>query len=487
MITAIINYMRERQRNRLLLAGKTVKTAIGSLLVLLTLSCAIPLTVSPPPAEVGTFNLFLQPLPQEAQRLNFSFSELVALRDDGIDIPLKIRQPVMTTEPLIKVQQKLASLTLPPGQYLGLRLQIEQVTTKGEEGEMALLPPAKPILLNYPFTVIEKQAETLFLSLSADRLVTDGAFFTPKFSLWKPERMLTNLKGFVSNGNSQSLTIFNKRSALVTDLLRVGKKPQDLALDRRRGWLYVAMADEDLIVVVEVSNGEILGQARLRFGDEPTELALSPSGKRLLVLNQGSNSVSIIDTASLAELGRIRLDSAANDIFIGRNEDFAYVVHTVSSTLSLLDLKSLRVRTSAILADAPVKGVVGKDGKTLYLTTDFSADLLVVNGTSLSVQEKIFVGNGAGTIIMSRVTGLLYIGRQDGEIAVVDPEILTAIDSIRLPGPIQALAIDYEENSLLALLPQSRRLFKIDLVSKRLIGFLPLESASHAVVVMGGR
>ena len=90
-------------------------------------------------------------------------------------------------------------------------------------------------------------------------------------------------------------------------------------------------------------------------------------------------------------------------------------------------------------------------------------------------------------IILSRVNGLLYIGKQNGEIAVVDPKILMAIDSFTLPGPIQSLTIDYEENSLFALLPQSRRLLKIDLVSKRLLGFLPLETASHTVVVMGGR
>ncbi|MBW2690455.1 MAG: hypothetical protein JRC99_11055, partial [Deltaproteobacteria bacterium] len=245
-----------------------------------------------PAPEPANFIVFLQPFPQETHRLSFTINELVARREDGSELTLVMRQSTFPGDRLIGVQKKLLAVTLPPGRYLGLKLQIDAASMKGEEGENALLPPGDPILVDYAFTIIAKQTEALFLSLSSDRLVTDGAFFTPKFSLWKPERMLRNLKGFVSNGGSQSLTVFNKKSALVADSIQVGKRPRDMVLDQRRGWLYVAMAGDNLIAVVEVNNKEILGQIRLHFGDEPTELALSVSGNRLLALNRGSQSVS---------------------------------------------------------------------------------------------------------------------------------------------------------------------------------------------------
>jgi len=143
--------------------------------------------------------------------------------------------------------------------------------------------------------------------------------------------------------------------------------------------------------------------------------------------------------------------------------------------------------TSTILDDAPLKGVVSKNGRELYLTTVSSFDLLVVDSSSLTVKQKIYVGSGARSLVLGAVSGLLYIGKQNGEIAVVDPRILMAIDSYALPGPVQSIAFDYEENSLFALLPQSRQLLKIDLVSKKLMDRLELEAAGYAVVVMGGR
>ena len=457
------------------------------LVVFLAASCSVAEMSFQPVSEPASLILYLQPLPQEAHRLNFTVDTLVVRRKDGQELPLDLPQTSFEGARLVGVQKKLLAASLPPGRYLGLKLQIKSASMNGEEGRTNLLPPGEPIHIDYAFTITEKQTQALLITLSQDRLVTDGAFFTPKFSLWKPERMLRNLKGFVSNGGSQNLTVFNKKSALVADAIQVGKQPRDMALDQRRGWLYVALAGEDSIAVVEVNNKEILGQVRLRFGDEPTELALSASGNRLLSLNKGSQSVSIIDTASLSELGRIRLSSGANDVFIGRSEDRAYVIQPVSTTLSVLDLGAFRVRNSIVLSDLPLKGVVSSDDKTLFLINDFSAELLVVDSASLSVKKKIFVGNGARSIIRHAVSGLLYIGKHNGEIAVVDPNALMPIDTFVLPGPVRAMAIDNVENVLFAMLPQSRRLLKIDLVSKRQLGVLTLGSESHAVIVMGER
>lgn len=456
------------------------------LILLLGSACATTLSAPPAAPETGAFSLFLQPLPQEAHRLRFTISELVALRADGSDIPLLAGDAVFSAERLSGVQKRLVSGSLPPGRYLGLRLQIGSASLNGEEGEIALLsPPA--MLIESPFTISKHAAEALFLSLSAERLVTDGAFFTPKFSLWKPERILTNLLGFASNSGSSSLTVFNKRNTQVIGALRVGKGAKDLVLDQRQGWLYLALADADSIAVIEITTREILGQVRLRAGDQPTELALSESGNRLLVLNRGSNSVSIIDTATLFELGRIKLNAQADEILMGPDENRAYVIHTASSSLSVLNLNPLSIQRVKTLANAPLKGAISADGQTLYLATEFSAELLVVDAVSLAEQGKIFIGSAARSLKLDRASGLLYVGQQNGGIAVVDPGALLAIDSFSLPEPIQFLTIDNEENALFALLPQSRRLMKLDLISKRPIGSLELEAASHAVVVMGER
>lgn len=458
-------------------------------LLLSTSACTVVVQpAATPVAASGDFTLFLQPLPQEAHRLIFSVAELVALRVDGSEVPLPLQTKRFTADGLIGVQKRLTNVTLPPGRYQGIALRIIAADIQGEDGRVDLLPPKDRLVLEYPFTIIDKRAETLFLTLSADRLVTDGVFFTPNFSLWKPERLLSNLKGFVSNGRSQTLTVFNKRTAQVTDLIQIGKRPQGMVLDQQRGWLYVALAGEESITVVEVNNGEILGRVRLRFGDKPTELALTSSGKTLLSLNQESDSISIIDTMSLFERGRIRLLAKPSGIFLGGDETRAYVTHAAANALSVIDLPAQTVRSTVTLDDSPLDGVLSNDGRSIYLINDFSAELSVLDAASLVTENKVFIGRGATSVKADNSSGLLYIGKNNGEIAVVDSRALIAIDRYSLASEsVQCLTIDNEENALFVVLPQTGNLLKIDLVSKKELGRLELGTGSHTVVVMGER
>jgi DNA-binding beta-propeller fold protein YncE len=441
----------------------------------------------PATEQSGSFNLFLQPLPQESDRLAFTLAELVALKSDGREIPLQLAQPRFVADQLIGVQSRLLSLNLPPGRYQGVAFRIATAEVFTETGAVALLPPAERLLLNHPFSIDDEQAETLFISLSPERLVTDGALFTPKFSLWKPERTLTNLKGFVSNHASGSLTVFNKRTSQVLSRLRVGEGPTDMVLDQQRNWLYVALAGEDAIAVVQVDNGTILGRVSLRFGDRPSDLELTRDSRTLVCLNLGSRSVSIIDTGSLFETGRLRLQSPANDLFLDPIKLRAYTTHAGTSSLSVLELQPPRLLGELALDESPLAGVAASNGRTLFLVNEFAAELSVLDAASLQTTGRVFVGDGGQTLKLDSATGLLYVGRQTGEIAVVDPRSLMAIDSYQLPAAVADMTIDNEENALFVVLPSLSKLLKLDLISKKELGRAELELDNRAVVVMGER
>jgi len=466
-----------------------LKWMLGLSLLLLTGACAgVGKPAAAPVAPTGSFTLFLQPLPQEVHRLTFLIEEMTALRAEGGEVPLPLRQSRFQADSLIGVQKKLANLTLPPGNYRGIALRIRSAILLGEEGEIDLLPPDERLLVDHSFMVRENQTQTLFLSLSADRLITDGVFFTPRFSLWQAERTLVNLKGFVSSGASRDLIVFNKRTVQVVGAIHVGGRPADMALDQQRGWLYVALPEENAIVAVEVNSEAILGRVQLRFGDRPTELALTANGALLVALNPGSASVSIIDTGSLVETGRVGLSSEPNDVFIDAGDSRAYVTHAAHSRLSVIDLQSRTARKSVALDESPLDGVADGDGRSLYLINDFSPELSVLDTASLASRRKIFIGNGALSIKADDAGGLLYVSMEDGGIAVVDPRSLMAIDNYALlPEPVRSLAIEREENALFAVMPQSGVLMKVDLVGKRELGRLDIDADSRTVVVMGER
>ena len=62
--------------------------------LLLVCSCAATTTTVPTRPEPGLFSLYLQPLPQETDRLTFRLGTMSARRIDGTEIPLSPRYTI---------------------------------------------------------------------------------------------------------------------------------------------------------------------------------------------------------------------------------------------------------------------------------------------------------------------------------------------------------------------------------------------------------
>ena len=80
----------------------------------LVVGCAAqPPPYQPALRQDGEIHIYLQPIPQEAHRLEFSISALSAIRHDGefVQLPLLLSQ--VNAKDLVGVQKRLASATSP--------------------------------------------------------------------------------------------------------------------------------------------------------------------------------------------------------------------------------------------------------------------------------------------------------------------------------------------------------------------------------------
>jgi YVTN family beta-propeller protein len=467
-------------------AGRVVGAIV--LLVLPWAGCAPqPIPYPPALAREGELHVYLQPIPQEAHRLEFSISEIAAVREDGLAIPLLPDFTELKCRDLLDVQKHLAWSTLPPGSYQGITLRIGRASLIGGLGSNDLLVPEEPLRIAQEFRIIRRASSTLFLSLAPARPDTGRYRFTPEFALAKPTRQLNSLLGFVTNSGSNLVTVFNKVTMQVVDTIATSSGPRGAAIDQRRGWVFVALAGDDAIEAVEVNTGEILRRLQLNFGDRPVEMQLSPDASTLVSVNAGSNSASIINAGVLIERGRVALPSEPASVVVGRSSQRAFVLQPMSNALTAIDLSRAAITATVTLDDPPLRGAVGREGNTLYVVTRYSSDLLAIDTNSLAVIDRIYVGSGAASVEVDHNTGLIYVGRTAGGIAVVDPSTAATIDRFRSRGNAAFLAIDEDQNSLFVVRPDNRTVEKLDIVSKRLKGAIEVGKEPYAVVLMGGR
>lgn len=439
-----------------------------------------------PLLEGGEVVLYLQPLPQEAARFRFIIDRISAVRGDGSQIPLSLSFSELKGAELYRRQKLLATGPLPPGSYTGLSIVIKKAFVQGEEGETALFVPEEQVAAEHLFEVRRRKARALFLSLNPVGIITAGIRFTPGFSLVNSGGILINLTGYVSNSDSNLISVFNKKTMQVVNVIATGRGPKGMVLDQRRTRAYVAVSGDDAVEVYDVFKGDRINTIKLKIGDAPIDLALTPDGRTLVSVNHDSNTVSIIDAISMFEVERIRVGEGPTSVVCDSSGFRAYIMNTLSSTISVVDLTQRTVTVTISVQGGPLRGAFNRAGNTLYVIGRDTPNLAVIDPSRFSVTENIFVGMGASFIKVDVRTGLVLVGKKfGGEITVVEPSVSMFIDTIQVRGNVGFMTIDRQENTLFVTLPDKKTLQKINLTSKKTAAEINVGEGAYAVVVVG--
>ncbi len=470
---------------------------IALCLFLFTTGCeVIKAQVKPVLENDGEVFVYLQPFPQEADRLTFEIESISAVRIDGKEFPLT---PSFTTfkGSSLKRQRYFASGQVPPGQYTGLSIKAKSAKLMSDEGEAALLVPPEPQKNELPFEVVRKRAILLSLAYQHAKAVHENFSFSPIFTISVPATTMANLIGYVSNSGANTITVFDKQSGLVKGVISTGQHPMGIALDQTARKAYVAFEGDDTIGIIDLLSGTIIERIFLSGGDGPTELALTPDRKFLLTVNPGSQTVSIVNINSLVSVGRVSVGEGPHSILINRTGSRAYVFNSLSNTISVINLSAFLsghvvLTTQAVQTvhtePGPIRGQFSSREDKLYVIHQRSPYMTVRDPASNSIINRIYLGTGGSSIKVDPQTNMLYIGLVGGrDIEVHDPFSLIASDFIPVEGEVVSMTIDNDENTLCVVVPEKRMLKIINLTSRKVVAELDLDADPYWVTLMGER
>ena len=453
---------------------------------LLLLGCqgALP-RLTPRLESEGAVYVYLQPLPQEAARLRVRLSGVSAVHRDGTEVPLSLTLGEMSGKDERR-QRLLAAGPLPSGEYAGFVVRAKSAGLEGQGGESALLTPEAPVRTDFAFVVRQREGLVIALALRYGESV-DAAFrFTPVFSPYFPDRPAVGLMGFVANARSNDITVFDKKSLQVFDVIASGNRPSGMALDQRARTLYVALSGEDTVEVVDVLAGKIADRIRLTPGDQPAALALTPDGKILLAANRGSNTVSLIDPAARADLLKIPVGNGPQFIAIDRAGRRAFVFNTLSNTISVIDILGRAVIRTLSTDPDPARGDFNRRGDRLYVISETTPFVTVLNSDSGVVIGRFPIRAGMTAIKVDPNADLVYLGgRREFAVGVYEPLSVVAIDFLDTGAGISYITTDAEENQLYLASPGTNRVLVSSRVRRRITGAVDVGDGPTWISVMG--
>ena len=436
----------------------------------------------------GAVYLYLKTVSPEAGRLLFSLARVAAVKETGEEIPLSVHVKEVSTRSVSR-ERLLASGELPPGRYRGFLFTVEKASLTGEEDNAALQSPEEPAPADAPFVVTRKRANVFSLTFQYAESFRGGVIFDPRFTVVPPVQPPTGVTGYVVNRGANTITVFDKATGRVTGVIPTGAGPGGMVINPVvQSRAYLAVSGEDAVDVIDLFPGEAIDRIRLFGGDRPLEVAVTPDGKTLLVVNAGSNTVSLFDTVFLNELARLKVGNDPRSIVLDATGRRGYVFNTGGNTISVIDVPNRLVAATVATESGPLRGQFNRKGDRLYVIHQWSPFLLVIDPFSLAVLRRQHIGMGFQALKVDPVTDWLYMARRGGnEVEIFDPFTLVAGNFFRTGGEVVHMTIDGQERTLLVVMPGNRILRVINLIRSGTRAEIDVEDDPSWVTVMGER
>lgn len=190
-----------------------------------------------------------------------------------------------------------------------------------------------------------------------------------------------------------------------------------------RPFAYVANYDSDSLSVINLSTGVVT--RTIAVGNGPWATAVTPDGRFVYVINRLTpRGISVINAETYQVANTISGLPSPTDIVFSPDGSLAYVTNTATSgTVSVIDTRTRTVVKTVPVGRDPEKIVVSPDGSYLYvLNTGTTPDnISVIRASDLTAVNTISVGRGATGAAISRDGRRLYVvNRTDNTVSVVD-------------------------------------------------------------------
>jgi hypothetical protein len=156
---------------------------------------------------------------------------------------------------------------------------------------------------------------------------------------------------------------------------------------------------------------------------------------QLLVTDAGTDTLSFIDPQSFLERDRLAVGRGPAGILIDGMGMRAYVFNSLASSITIVDIPNRSVAGLIATEPGPFRGQFDRQGSRLYVISEHSPYLSVLDPTGSGVPKRVFVGGEPGALKVDTATDMIYVSKRRGiGVEIYDPFSFPAERSRRRPG-----------------------------------------------------
>ena len=226
--------------------------------------------------------------------------------------------------------------------------------------------------------------------------------------------------------SKDGIAVVDAANRKVTRVLPGGSDPETFALSRDGGTLYVSNEDAGTASIVDVASGKI--RSTVKVGREPEGVTVDPSGATVWVTGETDHNVTIIDTKTGKVVGEVEVGKRPRSIAFTPDGSRAYVTAEVDGSVWVIDVAGRkRLKVITLPAGSKTMGsVASPDGKRIYVSNGRGGTVSVIDVATDSVTATVPVGQRPWGIALTPDGRKLYSANgPSNDVSVMDTDSLT--------------------------------------------------------------
>jgi YVTN family beta-propeller protein len=237
--------------------------------------------------------------------------------------------------------------------------------------------------------------------------------------------------------------------------------------------LWASNFGEDTVSSVDSATGREVGSP-ITVPAEPESIAITPNGRRAVVLGDGEGTVTVIDTATRTPMKTFDLESSVGTVAISPDGQSAYVTSPSDEEITVMDPETAKL-IGSVPVGSPVGSVAFSPDGTFALVGTGTEDLAVVDTASEEVVgEPIPIGGFVSSIVFAPDGATAYAtSNAIDEIAVIDVALGEVVRSIPMPlgsaGP-RSLAMSPDGRDIYVGSTEPPAIHEIEIAQGRSVG-----------------